>query len=415
MAQTIVSNLVVFSDASGHGNQGHLVYAATQQKWWAFVIKTKTATVVSAYVSSSNDLTTATWSASTDSPAFPTSHALSTNDQRNLSVAGFANGSTDVAHVSVGIGPLSTASGFTEHVRATFTGASSITWESWNEFTASNATQNWGAIKGNALGVSSSGNIHEAGMTTRAMEMDCEVRIATNADTTSTWTNGWSAGVGTDQSMTNQCNAYAFAALASNAMLMVYDNGGGTEPNSTGLRSQKYTSGAAWPNNTGSADVGIGSSSFDQNDWCLCRVDDTHLYAFRRAGVGQFNWRKHDGSTTWSTPTNGVPNQNHLAGSGMFAASDGTDLYLFVLDSTGNQAVAYIKCTGANATTPTWGSWTNLEAAGSTARNFISGCPVVGNNQIGVIFTAVNGSNFDLVVTALSLVTADTLMPQCWC
>ena len=63
MAATIVSNVAVFSDASGHGNQSHLVYAANQGRWWLFYFATKTATVVKTMVSSSNDLTTATWSA----------------------------------------------------------------------------------------------------------------------------------------------------------------------------------------------------------------------------------------------------------------------------------------------------------------------------------------------------------------
>jgi hypothetical protein len=408
MATTIVSNLVVFSDASGAGNQSHLVYAANQGRWWLFVIKTKTATVVSSYVSSSNDLTTATWATSTDSPAFPTSRALSTNDQRNLACLSLTNGSTDAVHVSVGIGPSASGTGYTEHIRATFTGTSAITWESWGE-TASAAVDTWGAVKGNALGKSTDGHIHESNLSVMQGQ-DANARLSTNVDTGATWTTGFGAIVFTDSSMANFCNAYAYAPLASAAMALVYDNGGAARPNGTGLRYNKYTSGTSWPT-TASADVGIGTTSQDFNDWCLCGVDTTHVYAFRRSGTNTFVWRKFDG-TSWTTPTNGVPNQNHKAGSGLFAATNGTDLYLFLLDSATNNPVQYCKASGVNGTTPTWGAWTQLEAAGSAARNYISGYPVVANNQIGVIFTVVNGSNFDIAVSALSLGGPAFLAPR---
>jgi len=416
MATTLVSGLTVFSDASGHGNQSHLVYAPVQQRWWLFVIKTKTATVVSTYVSSSNDLTTATWAASTDSNAL--TQALSTNDQRNLGVAVIPNAinANDVVHVDVSscAGATSGAAQRVAHARAKFTGASSITWEAWNEVVTTSAGVVPRLLKGNAVGVSSTGVIHDCQLTVNASGSnnngDPLARVSTNADSGSTWTNGFGSLVTPDDGMGFICNSYAFAPLAAAAMLLVYENASVSDTTSGGLKSSKYTSGTTWPANTGTVDVGIGTSTQDDNDWCLCAVDATHIYAFRRDSNTAILCRRHDGNITWSTPVSTVPTFSGVgsgvvkAGAGLFAATDGANLWLFVMDTTTNNGIYYVKGSTASGTI-SFGSWTLLEAAGSTARNFISGNPVVSNNQIGVIYTAVNGANFDIVASALALVT----------
>jgi hypothetical protein len=393
------SNLPVFSDATGHGNQSHLVYAANQQRWWLFVLKSKTATVVSAYVSSSNDITPGsgtTWSAATDSPVFPNSRALDSTGQRQLGVLSLTNGTTDIAHLSVGI--VSGTSWYTEHIRCTFTGAGSITWESWTELTVAGFAVS--AIRGNALGVGSTGFMHEAGLLLNG-NADAAMRISVNADTGASWTNSWNTSGDTDTSMTNECNAYAYAALASGAMLVVYDNGGAAEPSLTNLRYNKYTFGTAWPT-TGSGDVFPTTSTQNQNDWCLCRVDATHVYVIRRESANTFLCRMYDGSS-WSTPVSTIPVGVHLAGSGLFAASDGTNLWLFVMDSATGQVIRYVKGSNANGTISFDASWTVFKQAGNAARNFISGCPTVGNNQVGVIYTVANGTNFDIVAASLDV------------
>jgi hypothetical protein len=405
MATTIVSNLAIFSDGTGHGNQSHLVYALNQQRWWLFVYKTKTASAVSCYVSSSSDLTTATWSASTDSPALTT--ACSSNDQRNLGVVSFANGTTDVVHIDTTTSASAAIAATVRraHIRATLTGTNSITWESWVEETATNGAVSAFVRKGNTLGVSTTGVVHRC--------QDCNTNGSgnnagdplaarmTNADSGATWTSGVNATVAVDDSMVGVCVASALGQLASDAMLLVFPNAtsSGSETVSTGLRFNKYTSGTTWPANTGNADVGIGTSSQDENDWCLCVVDATHIYAFRRDSSNTYLYRLYNGST-WSTPANTVPNQNHTAGSGLFATTDGTSLWLFVLDTAAGNPVKYCQYTLSSGT---WGSWTILESASTNTRNFISGNPAVSNSQIGVIWTETNGSNFDIVVSALSI------------
>lgn len=412
MATTLVSNIAVFSDATGHGNQSHLVYAPVQQRWWLFYLDSKTATTVKTVVSSSNDLTTATWSAGSASSAFPSSHALSSNDQRNLAVAFVptAINGNDAAHVSVGIGPSATAAGFTEHVRAKFTGSSSITWETWADLAPGSFA--WPATKGNALGVSSSGKVHEAAITlsTAGGGGNAYGRLSTNADSGSTWTTGFGA-VTTIETVANTVNQYAIGALASDAMLLAYENGGAADPTMTNVRWVKYASGTAYP--TGGADVFASTNSIDSNDWCLCTVDATHTYCFRRATSATFEWRVFNG-TSWSSPTNAPPTFGGSgipkSAAGMFAATDGTDLYFFAIDNASNGPVYYCKASAANGT-PTWGSWTLLESAGSAARNFISGSPVVSNSQVGVIYTEANGSNFDIKLSVLALTPPAPYIP----
>jgi hypothetical protein len=414
MSTSIVTNLTIFSDGTGHGNQSHLVYAVNQGRWWLFIFTSKTAANVAAYVSSSGDLSTATWSASTGSPSL--TQVLSSNDQRNLGVAYLQIGSTDAVHVDV----TSTASASagaaskTAHIRATFggPGTNTISWGTWNETTTTSAGNAPKTIKGNTVGISTGGVVHKCQNIVVNVAPtntgDPDAQVSTNADTSASWTNGFGAIKAVDDSMTGSCTSYAFAALASNAMLLVFNNASvAGETNSIGLRWNKYTSGTTWPENTGNADVGIGTSSQDSNDWCLSRVDATHTYVFRRDSNTGILWRKFDG-TSWSTPTSAVPTYNVgasviKAGAGLVAVTDGGDLWLVVLDNGSNNPIYYCKCTGASGTTPSWGAWTQLEAAGSTPRNSLSGHPVVGNNLVGVIYTVVNGSNFDVAVSALNV------------
>jgi hypothetical protein len=89
-----------------------------------------------------------------------------------------------------------------------------------------------------SLGLSTGKFIHSGGPTLQ-QEVDANARRSNAADTGATWTSGFSSVVVIDNSMLNQCNALAFAPLAGETMLAVYDNGRGTEPNQTNLRYKR--------------------------------------------------------------------------------------------------------------------------------------------------------------------------------
>ncbi len=387
---TIVSGLPIGANATGHGNQSHLVYAANQQRWWLFTLKLVSNTSIASYVSSTNDLNTATWSQSTSSPVFPSSETLSANDGRNFGCLNVTNGTTDALHISASM----IDSTDLLHIRATFTGASSITWESWNDFSPSGNT----TPGGNALGISTPSKfIHEVGCNLVGLA-NPGARVSTNPDTGATWTTGFGATTSLKTTALGS-NSYGIAPLASDGMVVVYEDGGGGN-NSNGLNYSKFS--GTWTAASGST-TGNGTTVQDQNDWCLCGVDTTHVYSIRRSGSNTFDWRVFDG-TAWATPANGIPNQNHQDGSGLFAATNGSSLWLFLLDSAAGQPIWYNKASNAS-TTPTWGTWTQLDD-GDSVRNFISGYPAIGNNQVGIIYTVARGSNIDVQVTVLAGIPA---------
>lgn len=402
MAFTLVSNIAVFSDQTGHGNQNPLVYVVGQNRWWFFYRDSKTANTIKTVVSSGGDLATATWSAGTTSPAL--GRSMSTNDQRNLAACYVPPelNDYDVVHLSVGIGTNASSQGYVEHGRARFTGSSSIVWDSWAESaTSAGSPHIWHVIKGNALGVGTDGFVHESAITLDTNE-DMAARRALSSDGGLTSQGGFAAAVAFDTSMTNNTNSVALIPSVGNSMLAIYDNGQDTEPNLNNLRYGQYLTGSGWTGVTG-ADVFTTTSVQDQNDWAACGVTTAKIFCVRRTGTNTFEMRMFNGSS-WSSKT-APPTQRHKAGSGIFLATDGTDMWMFVLDSVGFNDLVYCKY---SVNGDSWGSWTVLEAAGSAFRNYLSGCPYTTRgplNQIGVVWTEVNGSNFDIKGAYLNTAT----------
>jgi hypothetical protein len=398
---TLVSNIPVGSDQVGHGNQSHLIYAANQQRWWLFYFDSILTTVVKTMVSSSADLTTATWSPGASSPAFASGTSLGGGESRNLAVLylpGTVN-PNDVVHVSVGILRSSSIKD-TEHTRAAFVGTSSIAWDvsGWiGAVTTPGAVTDF--VLGNALGVSSTGYVHTSGVTLDTAvtpAYKANVRIAASPDTGATWTPTFNSPVRTDSVILYHCNVYALFSTGSGKMLVLYDNTGtGAEPLMSDVRYNTYSSGTSWPT-SGGANVFTTAFTQDQNDWCGCRVDDTHIYCLRKTAASGYGMSMWTGSA-WVVKT-APPTQTVLGGSGIFLATDGTNLWAFVLDSATNQPVRVNKYTVA---TDTWGVWTQQEAAGASTRGMISGCPYAGNGQIGILFTQTNGSNIDIGLSVL--------------
>ncbi|PYR88816.1 MAG: hypothetical protein DMF84_26875 [Acidobacteria bacterium] len=401
-----------FGDATGHSAQSHLVYAVNSRVWWLFTL-TSTADseggtnhVVKTFRSSGPDLATATWIAGADSPA---AAAASPNafmgGGRALGVAYLDNSPVDVIHADISMA-FDGQDGRTGHIRAVVTGTS-ITWSSWNFFDEPAAM--WTLPHGNTIGVSSGKFIHTGGPILQ-QEVDANVRKSNNADTGSTWANGFSVPAVIDGSMVNQDNALAFAPLANNVMLAVYDNGQGIEPNLTNLRYKRSNAGGAWSSIVvgsqagGDGNVFSTNATIDQNDWGLVSVSTNQVYGFRRKanGSGIDASSYNVAANTWSAMSPAPPalgtGQSFKAGAGLFGATDGTSVWVCVIST---DIANSILCSRFDGTA--WTPWSIVAGTeiGSQNRNYISGSPQVGNSEIGLIWTE-GTSLFDVVATSFA-------------
>ncbi|MEO8678643.1 MAG: G8 domain-containing protein, partial [Vicinamibacterales bacterium] len=403
-----------FGDATGHSGQSHLVYAANAGVWWLFSL-TSTADsqggsnhVIKSYRSSGADLATATWSPGPDSPGAAVSAgyapSASMGSGRALAVAYVNNNPTDVLHAEINMS-FDGQDSITSHMRAVLT-ATTVAWAGWNYVVEPNAT--WASPRATALGVSSGKYIHSAGPNLQ-QEIDANARKSTNADTGSAWASGFTSVSVIDNSMINQVNSVAFAPLASNMMLAVYDNGGGqscgyncvppgsaTEPSMTNLGYRRSNSNGSWPGvAVGSQASGDGSvfgtaAIINQNDWTLVPVSGSTIHAFRAkaSGAGIDGASYNVAGNTWSAmglqPPALPSGQGFKAGAGLFGATDGTQVWLFYISTDAANSIRYSRYDGSS-----WSAWaavpgTNL---GTHTRNFLAGSPVVGNSQVGLIWT----------------------------
>lgn len=402
-----------FADASGHSAQSHLIYAVNSRVWWLFTLSSTADAeggsnhVVKAFRSSGPDLATATWIAAGDSPAAASGTPNGfLGGGRSLAIAYIDNTPVDVIHAEVSMA-FDGQDGRTGHIRAVVTGTA-ITWSSWNYFDEPAAT--WTLPRGNTLGVSSGKFIHTAGPILQ-QEVDANARQSTNPDTGGTWTSGFSAPVVVDNSMTNQANALAFAPLASDTMLVVYDNGQSTEPLLTNLRYKRSNAGGSWSGVVvgsqlgGDGNVFATNAAIDQNDWALVPVSDTRVYVFRRTanGSGLDAAAYNDATNTWSPLSPGPPlfgaAQSPKPGAGVFGATDGSGVWVCVINSDLANSILCTSFDGA-----AWTPWTAVPGTdiGTQTRSYLSGSARVGNNQVGLVWT--EGSIlFDVVTASLSL------------
>jgi hypothetical protein len=141
----------------------------------------------------------------------------------------------------------------------------------------------------------------------------------------------------------------------------------------------------------------LGSGA-DANDFGAVTVDagavTTDVHCVLRTGSNTYAHRRNNG-TSWSAGQ-AIPNQNSKAGAGLFMATDGTNAWLFIIDSDAANTVRMCKWTAA---TPAWdATWTSIEATTKT-RNCISGSRQVAGGNIGLLWTETNGGTFDIVGT----------------
>jgi hypothetical protein len=406
-----------FADATGHSAQSHLVYAANTGVWWLFTLTSAadslggTNHLVKSFYSSGPDLATSTWTAGPDTPGAAAATGGSLTGGRSLGVAYLDNSPLDVVHLEISMA-LDGQTGRTSHIRGLL-GANTIAWDAsgWNAFDEGAAT--WTRPHANTLGVSNGKFLHSAGPILQ-QEVDANVRRSLRADTGGTWTGGFSTVSVIDGTMTHQNNASAFAPLAGEAMLAVYDNGQGTEPALTNLRYKRSNADGSWPaiavgsNTGGDGDVFASSATIDQNDWSLVAMSSSSIYAFRRNAAGtNVDAAAYDVTgNTWliagTQPPPLAPGQSLKPGAGLFGATDGAGIWLFAIGTGAANSLVYTAYDGI-----AWSAWAAVPGTdtGTNTRAFIAGYPRLVNGQIGLIWTQ-GASPYDLVSTAFTTTPA---------
>lgn len=394
MPTTIVSAGTI-APATGFSTQSHLIYAVNDAAWWMFFIDSSSTTIVQCY--RSPDLTT--WTAKTSLTIG--SSRNHNNDSRCIAVA-YANiSSNDVVGLcgQYGVG----GSQYYHYCRATIS-SGTITWGTDSELGNQGITAN---IPLNSAIAFDSGNKI---FVSANQDGDLFSYKSTNADSGSSWTSGFGSQTAIDTSYTNVSNRVAMFPLASGKILFVGEDASATEPNSMkNVLSKTWDGTTLSPTPASTAGTSIFTalgSGIAPGNFGAVRVSNTDVHCVLRTGSNTYVHKRFNG-TNWTTVSGAsITNQNSVAGSGPFLCTDGTDVWLFIIDSDSANTVRYVKWTASGNT---WGTWTALETSSQT-RNYLSGYPLVVSNTIAVIWSQTNGSNFDIVVTSLSLSANGTLI-----
>jgi hypothetical protein len=389
--------------ASGRAQQKHIVYAPNSGVWWAFwVDPNATTTLKCAY---SSDL--ATWTGSTDKTLplalIGGNQATATNtaDGRNFGVWCQAIGSTDVIHVAAGLytnaGSLSVYD-----IRATVT-ASSITWGSATQ--AITSTSTW-SPDGTAPALADDGsyliNSCIPRYTGHNNGNETGVYNAT-ADTSSSWTPGtWSQYQ--IEFVSSVISSHASHQIGSGKLLWLWDDGNGaSNGQATNIRWAKADKSGSTPS---PASVFASTTTIDANDWGSTRVSNSDIHCVRRTGTNTYEHRRFNG-TSWSNGQS-IPTQTSLATGGLAMTSDGTNVWLAIIDSAAGRAVRYIKWDGGSAT---WGTWTDLDnTSNSTRANLAAVQEASAPSKIAFLWTEnPSGTTYNLRVAAISLATTSSV------
>ena len=409
MATTLVGSATIgnVAQASGLSNQSRIFYGINSARWFIFFQTAGDTTHVNCWVSSSNDLSSATWAAIGTGATSPASTAVVANEGRHIGIAYQSIAANDIAYLVISTSDITTAAA-TQAIRVSLT-STVATWSSWVN-TTTTPTPSSNIPTGSTAGISTTGRawLIQSRFT---QDKDFCAAIATNADAGTSWTSGWGAATLLDNSMAQTVNSGGLAQLASGLMLGVADTGVLT---ATTLNQifVKSTSATAWPANAVrskvfAADTGAAQ---DKNDWAMGATSTSDIHVVRRATSTSFDHRRTTDGVTWGTlvtiTSTGLT--GHLAGSGLGLASDGTSMWLFVIDTDANKNIKYLKWTSGGG----WdAAWSTLSTSDTNTKAFINVSDSVGNNQIGVIWTENASTPFAIVGSFLSTAAGGSIPP----
>jgi hypothetical protein len=379
---TVAASSGGISDGPGRPTQTHLVYATGSAQWWLFYIDDTASALRTA---SSPDLVH--WTSST-----PVVLPMPLPYGTSFSVATSEIAGVDVIHVALGYTiPLDAH----YHVRATITGTT-ITWGAVAEVGCS-TTSTIMAHDGPAVVIDSAHHVYDitsayndnnACTGTDGFYGNMDGTLSTNPDQGSAWNPAFTVPSFINFAP-NHIQAH-WGAPTTTGVLMVQTNGAAADPasNLTNLWSSMWN-GAGW-----TQIVGVFSpdlvAALDANDWGAVHIRDDDVRVVLRTSDTGYRWFAYNGAA-WVEPAAAIPPQASIAGSGVFAATDGTSMWLFVVAADAANTLRSIKFDGT-----AWGSWTDVETS-MHQRRYLAGYSTVSNGTIALSWTQPNGGTFDIV------------------
>lgn len=383
MATTIATNVgTSMSAATGRPGQGHLLYSPSVGKWFLFYL-TSTQTLSLAYATAINS----TWTVSSTPFTLANPH---TSEGRDFAFDLVTIGGVDYVHMCSTYA-VSTTSTKSYHARFKLdNGVNPNTgWSTTNSETqeTTRSSSSSGIPSGASVIIDSNGKVVDCNsfISSGTSMTDQRFLQYPNADTAASWTMGTpTQNVG--YAPTTYVTSNAFADLGSSNLLAVCDNAA-TSGTFTALQWTKWTT--SWSTPT----TAVAATSTSSNQWGMVARTTTEVHLVALTDATSAYTHKIFNGTSWANGGS-IGTLAPATNSGVFLATDGTSVWLMVIDST--KRVAYNKYSGG-----TWGGWTTLEAAGANARTYLTGGQVVSANAIGIVWTEANGSNFNIVGSQL--------------
>lgn len=375
MSASVITSVGTIADGPGNGQSGHGFVDSTGKLWDFQFRSTSTTTLYARYSSDKG----ATW----NDPTNPTKTVNALDGYgRTLSVFYKHISGTDVVH----FGFHSTVTGSsTRALRATVSGTT-VSWGSELE-----VDEGGGGGAGSAVptAVASDGTVWVQNYDYSGPGISSFAPAPNGTlDTGATWAGGnWTTFdlIETDGSA---IQSMALLPLSTGGkVLALSTNGSSATPNN--VRWSLY-SGSSWPAAT---DVFGSAVNINPNDWGCCLRTDTDAHAVRYEGSGVFTHRRFNG-TSFSAGQS-IPSQTCKSGAGVVLTTDGTSVWLVIIDSDAANTVRYCKWGGSS-----WGSWTAFETS-TQVRNYLTAYYDAVNTQINVTWGQTNGSNYDLTFEAL--------------
>jgi len=396
-------------DSTGMAWQNHLVWVSNDAAWWLFYCDSTDVNTLKTY--RSPDGTTWTAKSSVTLVAPGTSSTIGTSGTsppsgRGIGVAYKNISSTDVIHTTAQVGATDNAD--SQYVRATIASAA-ITWGTATAIDSPGAAQATSYFPAGESVIIPNDNrpIHCSAFFQGGVLSCTQYIRATNADAGSSWTAGYSTAANIDCSASVFPKAVAIADIntgGSNANVLIAYENDATGDVLTNVR-WNWWNGTAW-SSTGDIFTALGTG-VDPNNYGIVARTTTDVHCVLFDGTSTFTHQRNNGgsSPTWSAGAT-IPSESAKPGSGVAMASDGTNVWMFVIDNAAGNAVKYIKWSSASGN---WdGTWSTLDSTSQT-RKYISCSPTLdntGSKNIGVIWSQTNGSNFDVVFAQLATVVS---------